>query len=102
MVIYIDYLLQELTTFAEEDVLLAMNVFIQRMLGTDDVAELRETTCDSSALELARLLYWLMVVGYNLRSMEVRYALVQPCGIGMYTTQQCGLNGMRSAFKPKM
>ncbi|GMH33265.1 hypothetical protein BSKO_01099 [Bryopsis sp. KO-2023] len=65
--------LQELTAFAEEDVLLAMNVFIQRMMGTSDVAELRQTNCESTALELARLLYWLMVVGYNLRGMEVRF-----------------------------
>lgn len=65
--------LQELTAFAEEDVLLAMNVFIQRMMGTSDATELRQTNCESTALELARLLYWLMVVGYNLRGMEVRF-----------------------------
>ncbi|CAD7701231.1 unnamed protein product [Ostreobium quekettii] len=57
---------------AGEEVLLAMNIFIQRLMGTSDNTELRTTSCDSTAIELARLLYWLMVVGYNLRTLEVR------------------------------
>jgi hypothetical protein len=49
-----------------------MDVFIQRLLGTSDKDQLRRTPSECSAQELGRLLFWLMVVGYTLRSMEVR------------------------------
>ena len=41
--------------------------------GTSDDEELRSTHSESNAVELARLLYWLMVVGYSLRALEVRF-----------------------------
>jgi len=65
--------LQELTAHAGEDVLDAMNSFIQRLLGTSDPEELQTTSNESTAVELARMLYWLMVVGYSLRTIEVRF-----------------------------
>ncbi|CAM6035152.1 unnamed protein product, partial [Sphagnum compactum] len=52
--------LQELTTNAGEDALEAMNKFIQLLLEGSN----GETT----SAELAKLLYWLMVVGYSIRS----------------------------------
>lgn len=46
--------------------------------------DLGEAT-SSSQVELARLLFWLMVVGYNLRTLEVRFDMEQtmmlPTGI---------------------
>lgn len=46
--------------------------------GTDDLSsvDLGEAT-SSSQVELARLLFWLMVVGYNLRTLEVRFDMEQ-------------------------
>lgn len=77
--------LQELTDGAGPEVLEAMNSFIQRLLGTGDEEELREHNSESNAVELARLLYWLMVVGYSLRSMEVR--------LDMEVTMDCDAPG---------
>jgi len=65
--------LQELTENAGEDVLDAMNSFIQRLLGSNDPEELKSASNESTAAELARMLYWLMVVGYSLRTIEVRF-----------------------------
>ncbi|KAH9305246.1 hypothetical protein KI387_009650, partial [Taxus chinensis] len=65
--------LQELTSSAGEDALDAMNTFIQRLLGVSDPAQLKRTPTETTALELARLLYWLMVVGYSIRNIEVRF-----------------------------
>ena len=42
-----------------------MNSFVQRLLGDD----LRRT--ESNANELARMLYFMLVVGYSLRQLEV-------------------------------
>lgn len=65
--------LLDLTANAGEDVLEAMNSFIQRLLGSSDPDELKTTSNESTAVELARMLYWLMVVGYSLRTIEVRF-----------------------------
>ena len=40
------------------------------VIGTSDAEELKAPS-ETTAQELARLLYWLMVVGYSLRTMEV-------------------------------
>jgi len=65
--------LQELTENAGSDVIDAMNSFIQRLLGSSDPEELKHASNESTAVELARMLYWLMVVGYSLRTIEVRF-----------------------------
>lgn len=64
--------LKELTTRAGDDTLEAMKAFIKRVVGTDDGEELRNTSSKTSNTELARLLYWLLVVGYSLRTIEAR------------------------------
>jgi hypothetical protein len=53
----------------------AMDVFLKRLLGTDNAKELGTVVSETSAKELHRLLTWLMVVGYTLRSMEVRFSM---------------------------
>ena len=40
--------------------------------GTSDLREMRNQRSESNAVELAQLLYWLLVVGYSLRQMEGR------------------------------
>ena len=39
--------------------------------GVCDADDLRSEHSESDAVELGRLLFWLMVVGYSLRQMEV-------------------------------
>ena len=79
---------QELTAGAGDDVLGAMNAFVQRLLATTSPAGLVEDPGDmveTSSADLAKLLYWLLVVGYGLRTMEVRLdmeALASPGGGG--------------------
>lgn len=65
--------LQELTASAGEDVLDAMNAFVYRLMGTSDPEEMKSTSTENTNVEMARMLYWLMVVGYSLRTLEVRY-----------------------------
>eukprot|EP00249_Psilotum_nudum_P013698 c24464_g1_i1 orf=414-1448(-) len=65
--------LQELTASAGEDAVDAMNFFIQRLLGKSDPTQLKKAKTETTAVELAKLLYWLMVVGYSIRNIEVRY-----------------------------
>eukprot|EP00241_Pyramimonas_parkeae_P012562 CAMPEP_0114236192 /NCGR_PEP_ID=MMETSP0058-20121206/6701_1 /TAXON_ID=36894 /ORGANISM="Pyramimonas parkeae, CCMP726" /LENGTH=276 /DNA_ID=CAMNT_0001348101 /DNA_START=302 /DNA_END=1132 /DNA_ORIENTATION=- len=64
--------LQDLTATAGPEVLEAMNAFVHRLIGTSDGEELRNADTTSTTVELARMLYWLMVVGYSLRTMEVK------------------------------
>lgn len=70
----------ELAARAGPDTLAAMNGFIKRIMGTDDAAELAASSNTSSSSELARLLYWLMVVGYSLRAIEVRFDMERSLG----------------------
>ncbi|CAI5479266.1 unnamed protein product [Closterium sp. Yama58-4] len=65
--------IQELTASADDDALAAMNAFIQRLLGVPDVEEIKSVASETTVTELAKLLYWLMVVGYSLRTLEVRF-----------------------------
>lgn len=53
----------------------AMGVFLQRLLGTDSNKELASMVSETSMKELSRLLLWVMIVGYTLRSMEVRFSM---------------------------
>jgi Protein of unknown function (DUF760) len=81
----------ELTDCATPDVLESMNALVRRMIGTDDddstdnlnnnknttTGEWGSGKSECSATELAQLLCWLMSVGHQLRTMEVRLSLLQ-------------------------
>jgi hypothetical protein len=64
--------LNELTSAATPEVSAAMDAFVGRLMGTHDKEMLRRAGSDCTAQELGKLMFWLMVVGYTLRGMEVR------------------------------
>ncbi|KAJ1692550.1 hypothetical protein LUZ63_009248 [Rhynchospora breviuscula] len=72
--------LKELTSSAGEDVVFAMNTFIKRLLAVSDPTKMKTTVTESSAPELANLIYWLMIVGYSLRNIEVRFDMEKVLG----------------------
>ncbi|PIN15040.1 hypothetical protein CDL12_12325 [Handroanthus impetiginosus] len=72
--------LKELTSSAGEDVVLAMNTFIKRLLAVSDPNQMKTSVTETSAPELAKLLYWLMVVGYSIRNIEVRFDMERVLG----------------------
>ncbi|KAL6995954.1 hypothetical protein U1Q18_006092 [Sarracenia purpurea var. burkii] len=72
--------LKELTSSAGEDVVLAMNMFIKRLLAVTDPGQMKTSVTETSAPELAKLLYWLMVVGYSIRNIEVRFDMERVLG----------------------
>ncbi|KAK6939065.1 Protein of unknown function DUF760 [Dillenia turbinata] len=72
--------LKELTSSAGEDVVLAMNTFIKRLLAVSDPAQMKTSITETSASELAKLLFWLMVVGYSIRNIEVRLDMERVLG----------------------
>ncbi|OWM81184.1 hypothetical protein CDL15_Pgr007215 [Punica granatum] len=72
--------LKELTSSAGEDAILAMNTFIKRLLAVSDPDQMKTTVTETSAPELAKLLYWLMVVGYSIRNIEVRFDMERVLG----------------------
>ncbi|KAF3796683.1 hypothetical protein EJ110_NYTH00890 [Nymphaea thermarum] len=72
--------LQELASGAGEDVVFAMNTFIKRLLGASDPEQMKAAATQTSAPELANLLYWLMVVGYSIRNIEVRFDMERVLG----------------------
>ncbi|KAJ8772730.1 hypothetical protein K2173_027907 [Erythroxylum novogranatense] len=72
--------LKELTSSAGEDVVLAMNTFIKRLLVVSDPDKMKATVTETTAPELAKLLYWLMVVGYSIRNIEVRFDMERVLG----------------------
>ncbi|KAK9164964.1 hypothetical protein Scep_000155 [Stephania cephalantha] len=72
--------IKELTSTAGEDVVLAMDTFIKRLLEVSDPAQMKMTPTTTSAPELAKLLYWLMVVGYSIRNIEVRFDMERVLG----------------------
>ncbi|KAL7261629.1 hypothetical protein ACSBR1_000124 [Camellia fascicularis] len=71
---------EELTSSAGEDVVLAMNTFIKRLLAVTDPGQMKTSATETSAPELAKLLYWLMVVGYGIRNIEVRFDMERVLG----------------------
>ncbi|XP_058090696.1 uncharacterized protein LOC131237065 [Magnolia sinica] len=75
--------LKELTSSAGEDVVLAMNTFIKRLLAVSDPSLMKTAATETSAPELAKLLYWLMVVGYSIRNIEVRFDMERVLGTPM-------------------
>ncbi|KAL8172136.1 hypothetical protein V2J09_023940 [Rumex salicifolius] len=72
--------LKDLTSTAGEDVILAMNTFIKRLLAVSDPEQMKTSATETSAPELAKLLYWLMVVGYSIRNIEVRLDMERVLG----------------------
>ncbi|XP_059633594.1 uncharacterized protein LOC132276257 isoform X2 [Cornus florida] len=72
--------LKELTSSAGEDVVLAMNTFIKRLLAVSDPGQMKTSATETSAPELGKLLYWLMVVGYGIRNIEVRFDMERVLG----------------------
>ncbi|KAJ7957960.1 DUF760 domain-containing protein [Quillaja saponaria] len=72
--------LKDLTSSAGEDVILSMNTFIKRLLAVSDPGQMKTSVTETSAPELAKLLYWLMVVGYSIRNIEVRYDMERVLG----------------------
>lgn len=72
--------LKDLTSSAGEDVVVAMNTFIKRLLAVSDPSEMKTSVTETSAPELAKLLYWLMVVGYSIRNIEVRFDMERVLG----------------------
>ncbi|XP_062221324.1 uncharacterized protein LOC133920746 [Phragmites australis] len=72
--------LKELTSTAGEDVVFAMNVFIKRLLAVSDPSQMKTTVSETSANQLANLLFWLMIVGYSIRSIEVRFDMERVLG----------------------
>ncbi|KAH6782486.1 hypothetical protein C2S52_000649 [Perilla frutescens var. hirtella] len=72
--------IKELTSSAGEDVVLAMNTFIKRLLAVSDPNQMKTSLTETSAPELAKLLYWLMVVGYGIRNIEVRFDMERVLG----------------------
>ncbi|WCJ44692.1 hypothetical protein M5689_025348 [Euphorbia peplus] len=72
--------LKDLTNSAGEDAVLAMNTFIKRLLAVADAEQMKTSITETSAPELAKLLYWLMVVGYSIRNIEVRFDMERVLG----------------------
>ncbi|XP_065848000.1 uncharacterized protein [Euphorbia lathyris] len=72
--------LKDLTSSAGEDAVLAMNTFIKRLLAVADAEQMKTSVTETSAPELAKLLYWLMVVGYSIRNIEVRFDMERVLG----------------------
>lgn len=72
--------LKDLTSSAGEDVVLAMNTFIKRLLAVSDPGQMKTSVTETSAPELGKLLYWLMVVGYGIRNIEVRFDMERVLG----------------------
>ncbi|XP_051124604.1 uncharacterized protein LOC127246968 [Andrographis paniculata] len=72
--------LKELTSTAGDDVVLAMNTFIKRLLAVSDPSQMKTSVTETNAQELAKLLFWLMVVGYSIRNIEVRFDMERVLG----------------------
>ncbi|KAK9851340.1 hypothetical protein WJX84_009372 [Apatococcus fuscideae] len=66
--------LNELTASQDEDTAEAMNSFVHRLLGSGDDGA-AEGLGECTSQELSKLLVWLLVVGYQLRVLEVRLDL---------------------------
>ncbi|KAJ6411914.1 hypothetical protein OIU84_005055 [Salix udensis] len=49
--------------------------------GEDVPDQMKTSVTETSAPELARLLYWLMVVGYSVRNIEVRFDMERVLGV---------------------
>jgi hypothetical protein len=65
--------LSDLTSCADTEVAQAMESFVGRLMGTTDRDSLSRAGSDCTAQELAKVMFWLMIVGYTLRGLEVRW-----------------------------
>ena len=61
-----------LTADASPEVLDAIDAFVGRLMGTRDEEQLRNMSSEFSSNELSKVLLWLLVVGYALRTAEMR------------------------------
>lgn len=59
-------------TASGEAVKEAMELFVGRLMGTTDPAALTQMNSEFSSVELSKVLFWLLAVGYTLKSIEVR------------------------------
>jgi hypothetical protein len=62
--------LAELTGSAGSEVAVAMDAFVSRLMGSDRDS-LARAGSDCTAQELAKVMLWLMIVGYELRGLEM-------------------------------
>lgn len=65
-----------------QDVTDAMALFVGRLIGTSEPEHLRSMTSEFSAAELSKLLFWLLIVGWSLRALEVRWEVEEGFGGG--------------------
>lgn len=65
--------LTDLTSCADSEIAGAMESFVGRLMGTTDRDSLSRAGSDCTAQELAKVMFWLMIVGYTLRGLEVRW-----------------------------
>ncbi|KAF6256611.1 hypothetical protein COO60DRAFT_1702240 [Scenedesmus sp. NREL 46B-D3] len=77
----------ELTGSVGSEVSAAMDSFVARLMGTGDRDSLSRAGSDCTAqvriaTELAKVMFWLMVVGYTLRGLEVRWDMSQSISVG--------------------
>ena len=68
-----------------------MDAFLLRLLGTADQSELNKDVTETSAAEMQRVLSWLMIVGYTLRSMEIRFSMEQSYALPYVALEDKGL-----------
>ncbi|RVW50875.1 hypothetical protein CK203_071282 [Vitis vinifera] len=52
----------------------------KRLLAVSDPGQMKTSVTETSAPELAKLLYWLMMVGYSIRNIEVRFDMERVLG----------------------
>jgi hypothetical protein len=90
--------LSDLTAGIGDGAAAAVDAFVARMLGVssarDGDALRRCDPSECSAAELGRALYWLMVVGYTLRSLEMQLDLEGVAGGGL------DASGLGAALSP--
>jgi hypothetical protein len=86
--------LAELTSSAGPSVTEAMDSFVARLMGSSDSDSLRRAGSECCAQELAKVMFWLMVVGYTLRGLEVQLDMQRSVqGNGTGGLRVSGMNG---------
>jgi hypothetical protein len=98
--------LSDLTAGIGDGAAAAVDAFVARMLGVssarDGDALRRCDPSECSAAELGRALYWLMVVGYTLRSLEMQLDLEGVGGGGLGGAGEGGeAGGLNAVFAPR-
>jgi hypothetical protein len=71
------------------EVAAAMEGFVARLMGTQDRDSLMRVGSDCTAQELAKVMFWLMVVGYSLRGLEVRWDMQRSAGDVQLSCDEC-------------